>query len=417
MKTINNIKKLIKSNKKIFILLSIQIFLVLFFTVTSINEYRESVKIYNKGLNSKLENAIFYMGKVPYKVFKNGEEIINTEELSNARNQFDEFYEENIESFEGILDSKNVISIIDENGSGSGIYLYDQISMEEFLDSGFNPELKNRASKNNIPVLVNNNFKSNYSINQKINVKSLDESDLTLEVIGYYNENNSYYLSKDYLGNTAPNLSDLLFSMDRIDGNKFIALQDDVYIDNFTNNYMYGEPIDKILYVKEEDYDKVVDDLDIYSKNNDIGYYSLVKDSIENEKESIYINRQKFLDFSIALYSVLLLTIISIGHISSKILRKRYEIYHLNGASRLNLYITTFFYYLAQFYFPIFIYSLFIMIGKGAMFDSYLFLMIRNGMFDIDLFVFIIMTIFIIIISSFISYLPIKNLKERRKVK
>lgn len=422
MKIIKNISKLLKSNIKIVIIFNIQLFFVLFFTITSINEYRESVKVYNKGLNSKLKYAIYYMGKVPYGVKKYDKEINNNDEVMKSKILFEKFYNDNIDYFDGrLLGSKVEVTIFDENGEEKNLSTFDRTTMEILLNNNINSYLINKITDTNIPVLVNDKYKNNYKLNDKITIKSFNQKDFTLEIVGYYNEDNIFNVRLDVMTNGAPKLSELIESMNKSSENKFIALQEGNYLKDLTANYSFGEPSRMILYTKKEYFNDILEKLKTFSEKNDIGYYSLLKDSIEKEKESIKMERLKFLDFSIALYSIIILSIIAIGYINTNILKKRYKIYHINGASRIKLYLTTFFYYIVQFYVPIFLYTIFIEFAKSDFVRKYLsknllFTMIMHGKFNIDLLVFSIMSVAIITISGIISYLPLVKLKERKKI-
>lgn len=404
----------------------LQIIMCLFMMVPNIDKYKNGFDFINKMSNLPINNSILFMNKEVYYV---GNNAINIQDLKENDKKFTKLIN-NSEIVKLYSPSFNHIYIVNiENGKevDYDTFVYDEASLLSIIDEKDINKIK-LYKGTNIPILISSGKKDTYKIGDKLDKinkyifgKEKNELipnpvDIKFEVVGYFDRGLDDFLDKNIVSNSEQfRLSNIFTEPPIIYDNKIITLYDKK-INTLENNWI--QPSMRLVYFKddasEQEIDQFVDNL----RKENIGEFSLGKNMIKADKHFLYNRILRNLDAIIGLTIMVIITLFSISLINKSILKKRLNIYLINGAKKKDIYWITHIYYSIMVFIPIIIYSIFSFISENEYMKNNV-EFFTNALFNyyiISISGFIIMIVFAQIYIAIITYVTIKDFDSRKYI-
>lgn len=416
---LRSVINIIKERKSIVFIIALQIFLMLLFNMQYFNRLKSYTGTYDELKDSPINNSVIFMGHFPYNYEDDNKSVNNYEDLLNNKKELYEYYKNNPDTFKSISPSTMTFSNYEANEDDEYRFLelYDKETIK-FIKPYFKKDydFTNYSYDEEIPVIVQEKFEKDFPIDSTTNI-NIEGSNRKLRVIGYYE-------------NKYPELMLTQTSTDNFSINEIINIRDSYYpkfITLKTTEIYNDDLLNKInpeglviLYLSDNVSENNMDEFKSFVKENNLGYIHYSKDLFDEQIETNKNFIQDKLDMFMAFFTIVILSLITIGYINMDLLEKRYKIYYLNGASDLKLYFITFIYYFIISIFSLGLYQFFIYLNsidfiKYRIFGNIpiLHLLLRDdGKIYLKDYI-IIIAIFIFVISI-ISYWPIYNIKRKR---
>lgn len=414
----NNLKlsfKLLNKNRYIKLIIIFQIFIMLMYSVRNINVIIDAIVDFNYLRESPLNNGLLFMNKKKYIL---DDSNIKKSNLSNLEQNYDsirKYIQENPKDFKGFTYEKSSFFIKEYDIS---LKMYDAITLE-ILNRDFYHKINFVDKEDFIPTIVQKTFENKYKIDDIVKFK-IGKENFKFIIKGYYKDNIKLPSINILTNNKFP-IGELFQELNSERAN-FIILNNDKIFNLLKNDTNYKN---MIVYFNDDFNQVNIKKFEDYIKNNDLGYYQLTKDLI-NEQYLLFKNLlQNYFDIILTFIGLVLITITCISFINKDLLENRFKIYLLNGASKHDIFLTTFYHYIVVFFSGIFIYILFTNMLTFEPFQSLLkrtgidFFMI-GSMFKLDTFSFLFIALVFIFISILSSSFNIRKIdllnKERGKI-
>lgn len=399
---------LLKKKKFINFIIICQIFFMLLYSVKNVKEIGSIISEYNHLKNSSLNNALFYMNKPDYINRRDKNAESNLDDIINNYNLVKEYIESHPDDFKSFTRLKTNFYIEDIN---KHINMYDKTTLN-ILSKKIDDNIDFNIQDNVVPAVVQRSHSNEYKIGDGFYLN--EKKDVKIVVKGYYDDDTKLP-SLEIISNRSFPIS-RLFPENRNKSPFFIVAYDEnlyKYIEDFgspqfqANIFYFNDKIEKEKIIEFEN----------YIKENNLGYYQFTKNLIAEQYKLYLSSLQRYLDIMISLVGIVIITVVSVAYINKDLLKNRFKIYIVNGASKKDLYLITFYNYLTIFIISILSYIFFYkIIVKYLLNDFSIFGRLATtgagSELSFDMITFIVVLVGSIILSMLVSILPILELKK-----
>lgn len=418
MKKFNIVFLLLKKKIIIPLIIFLQVFIVMSIILPYYNRYSQMSSTYENLKTKPIHNSIFYMGHVTYN-FRNGEKgdnsITNYDFVEENKKKIYEYYEDNLNLFTSISAGKISYYQVSEDFEVNTLLMYDKCTLESFVEKHNNVDFSNYNNDDEIPVIVQDEFKSKYPLGSIVEFND-DENEISanLLIIGYYTSDSYTSITQIYSNNPFP-ITSILQNADS-ENVEFISLYNP-NLEKYKKFDKFDANDSVILFLKDGVTKNDLMDFEKYIEKNSLGYYQYSNDLFEKQKN---VNNNLFqtkFDLLISFLVVIIFSFISIGYINKYLLKERFKVFYLNGASYKDLSLITFLYYFIIYISSLCLYqSFFYILNSKYIKISNIFiyrLIIDDNVFHLKEFIF--STIFLSLIIIVITKFTIESFKIDKK--
>lgn len=356
MKLRYSLHNMLRNNKSTLAIIVTQVLVILTLIIPSVNTYfsmKEQEEFY---ATTPIHSAILYMNHVPYILRYPDSVKSNGEQLMNNQAKVYDFYDEHEDLFAGIS-PKRMKYIYREAKTDEyySVLALDPLTLST-IDASMDV-LKEAGEDDVLAVMVQASKKAAFPVGTVIE-HPIPGLDANFQVRGYYPEGTSFPTVN--FVDTAGTVTLKDFFIPYVSEQTQFVLQRPEDMRSFKKDALLPEtPDGSILYIHPGKEDEAQEQFGEYVKANGLGYFTSTNELFKKQREALDYIAQTKLDSNIALLLLIVMTVAAIGGANGDRFYSRYHILRLHGATKRDLYMLTFLYYIILILFSLLCYVLF----------------------------------------------------------